>query len=64
MKKTKTKLPKYVMSRAYKKKWLIPKFTLSDTHSILNGAKCPVAGYCLNGGTCQFFQAIGELSCM
>ena len=40
------------------------KFTLADTYSILNGANCPVAGYCLNGGTCQFFQAIGELSCM
>ena len=25
---------------------------------------CPIDAYCLNGGTCQFFPSIGELSCL
>ena len=31
---------------------------------ILEGQNCPLDGYCLNGGTCRYFQAIGELSCL
>ena len=34
-----------------------------DYAKILGGASCPIDSYCLNGGTCVFYAAIGELSC-
>jgi len=40
-----------------------PKVPVENTR-ILEGQNCPLDGYCLNGGTCRYFQAIGELSCL
>lgn len=38
--------------------------TVPVKNPILEGQNCPLEGYCLNGGTCRYFQAIGELSCL
>ena len=38
-------------------------FSAMDYAKILGGASCPIDSYCLNGGTCVFYAAIGELSC-
>ena len=38
--------------------------TVPIKNEILDGQSCPQNGYCLNGGTCRYFQAIGELSCL
>ncbi|XP_068231595.1 uncharacterized protein [Palaemon carinicauda] len=32
-----------------------------DPHPFVD--KCPIAGYCLNGGTCMMFKIVGELVC-
>ncbi|PSN37628.1 hypothetical protein C0J52_25076 [Blattella germanica] len=29
----------------------------------LYGMPCPVESYCLNGGTCQYYDTVGELVC-
>ena len=31
--------------------------------SPLASSSCPIAEYCLNGGTCQYYSTIGEQTC-
>ncbi|XP_064457605.1 uncharacterized protein LOC135368336 isoform X2 [Ornithodoros turicata] len=37
--------------------------TRGPTHTSANGQPCPLASYCLNGGTCIYYEAVKEPSC-
>ncbi|XP_065342723.1 protein vein isoform X2 [Cloeon dipterum] len=37
--------------------------TLNPSHNPYESSLCPVDSYCLNGGTCLFYEVVGELVC-